>query len=431
MKNHTGAGGVCQPLGDDAIPKTPPPHADRRLVTRYGAAALDDGYVAIPRVVIRRRHALTVTAAEWDYICEVWSYWRSERLPGPSVEDLACGLGVDQSTIRRHRASLERKGLLRVIAEGPYNRYDLHPLIDAAVGLDRIGDGLTDIPAPAAAPRPAPDAAPRPCNSPADDRAGLHATKEVEKKVDYDSIPPYPPVGKNVRFRTGGVPDQPEDPDTSPLAAVIGALSAELGDDAPASSATRARNLLGTSDLTTDRFLQLLNEAAIRTRDRQASIVKRCRGDDQASNGMPYLFAILQDLLQPAPPQSGDGTMSIRHRGSDQLGRRRLRDKLALQNRDAARTVPSVHYTEPPPDTIPTPWRAAMEELRSDLTSANYQRWILPTRVLSHEGSLLRIAVADSFDQQWLDVRLRGAIERAISRVSPDLRVEFIVVEAA
>jgi len=190
MSNHTAAGGVCQPLDVGVFTTTSPSYPDRRLVARYGAAALDDGYVAIPRVVIRRRHALGVTAAEWDYLCEVWSYWRADRLPGPSVEDLARGLGVDQSTVRRHRASLEHKGLLRVVAHGPYNRYDLRPLIDAAVGIDRVGDGRIDDPAPDAM------LAPRACNSPANNRAELHATKEVEKKLDYDSIPPTPHCAK-------------------------------------------------------------------------------------------------------------------------------------------------------------------------------------------------------------------------------------------
>jgi len=434
MSNHTAAGDACQPPQDSTAPKTPPLHSDRRLVARYGTDALDAGYVAIPRVVIRRRHALGITAAEWDYICEVWSYWCSERLPGPSVEDLARGLSVDQSTIRRHRANLERKGLIRIVPAGPYNRYDLRPLIDAAVGIDRMRDNL-DYPDPAANTH-ADDVppAPGPCSSPTDDRAELHATKEVEKKLVYDSIPPYPPLHGNARFRTevgSSVSlSQPEDADDQTLAAAIGALSVELGDDTPVSSVTRARNLRGNADASLDRFLKFLNEAAARTRDRQASIVKRRRGDDQTPNGLPYMLAILQDLLRPAPARAPDLGPDLGRRRTDRLGRRRRRDEPAYEACDA-HTSSYGHYPDPPPDTIPVPWRATLEELRSELTADNYRRWFVPTRVLTQDGDLLRIAVDNSFDQRWLDRRLRGAIERAMGRVAPGWRVEFVVDVAA
>jgi len=100
---------------------------------------------------------------------------------------------------------------------------------------------------------------------------------------------------------TGGGDGAPgsTDPDDQVLAAEIAALSAELGDDAPRSSLGRARNLHRDAGVSPARFLRLLDEAAARTRDRQASIVKR-RRDGQAPNGMPYLFAVLQDLLHPS-----------------------------------------------------------------------------------------------------------------------------------
>ncbi len=433
MINHTGAVGACQPLESDATPKTPPPHADRRLLARYGAAALNDGYVAIPRVVIRRRHALDVTTAEWDYICEVWSYWRSDRLPGPSVEDLACGLGVDPSTIRRHRASLERKGLLRVVTVGPYNRYDLRPLIDAAVGLDHTQSDLQDPLAdtsPAASP-------PRPCNSSPNDRAELHATKEVEKKLDYDSISPYPPLHSNTSSHaTLPLDEEPQLLVTDPkaandqvLAASITTLSAEMGDDAPVSSVTRASNLRCAMGVSPDRFLELLDEAATRTRARQATIVKRQR-DGQTSNGMPYLFAVLQDLARPAPPRSRQIGPDQECRRTSLPGRRRRRGEPTHEARDA-HTSSYGHYPEPPSDTVPVPWRATMNELRGEFTAENYQRWILPTRVLTQDGGVLRIAVADLFDRQWLDRRLRGVIERAMGRVAPGWRIEFVAEQVA
>ncbi len=432
MINHTGAVGACQPLESDATPKTPPPHADHRLVARYGTAALDDGYVAIPRVVIRRRHALGVTTAEWDYICEVWSYWRSNRLPGPSVEDLARGLNVDQSTIRRHRASLERKGLLRVIAEGPYNRYDLRPLIDAAVGLDRLQGAHEAHDAPVLGS----------LTSPPDDRAGLHATKEVEKKLDLDSIPPYPPLCENARFRTaesgvnerpplsGHSPEQPEEVDDRRLATTFAALGTDLGDDAPDSSLARAHNLRRSADVSPDQFLQALAEATVRTRAHQAHILKR-RRDGITPNGMPYLFAVLTDLLHPAPSHARRAPDRPR---SDRRRRPEAPpvpvDYVAWTGATAEPAPTAGDPAASLPEENPT-WRRALDELRGDMLRENYARWFAPTRVIGDDGATLRVAVPDAFHQQWLDRRLRGVIERAMGRVAPSWRVVFVVDPAA
>ena len=432
MSNHTGAVGACQPLECSAVPKTPSPHADRRLVARYGAAALDDGYAAIPRVVIRRRHALGVTAAEWDYICEVWSYWCAERLPGPSVEDLARGLGVDQSTIRRHRASLERKGFLRIVPDGPYNRYDLRPLIDAAVGLARVedhSDTPVDDPAPA----------PGPCKPPVNEHAKMHATKESEKKFDYDSISPPSPLYENVRSRTKIPLSQLQGPDDQALAMSMGALSTELGDNAPASSITRAANLYRAADVPLDRFLRVIDEAAARTRARQASIINR-RRDGQAINGMPYLFAVLQDLLHPAPTPPRPGDVGAARRRPGAPGRRRHR-------RDAegseARSSYAVWSDSPPPlpisETQPV-WRAVLGELSTILTTENFNAWLSTTRARSQVGNVLQVVVPGQFAKDWLEHKLNGRVVNALERVDYGqlgysgervTRVEYVVEAVA
>jgi len=98
---------------------------------------------------------------------------------------------------------------------------------------------------------------------------------------DLDSIPPTP-------VNASSAPTASDNRNDHALAQEIAALSAELGDDAPRSSLGRARNLYRDASVSLDRFLRLLDEAATRTRDRQASIVKR-RRDGQAPNGMPYL----------------------------------------------------------------------------------------------------------------------------------------------
>jgi len=431
---HTRASDACQQ------PQPQTATTDRRLVTRYGAAALDAGYAAIPHVVIRRRRALGITAAEWDYICEVWSYWRADRLPGPSVDDLARGLGVDQSTIRRHRASLERKGLLRVVPTGPYNRYDLRPLIDAAVGLDRAQadtDDRADDRAPAQGSR----------NSPPADRAEVRPTKEVEKKLDYDSIPPYPPLHGNTRVRTttddsregthisSKESETAHDTDDGALAAEIASLSVELGDDAPVSSVTRADNLRRAAGVSVNRFLTLLGEAAARTRDRQGGIVKR-RRDGQTSNGMPYLFAVLQDLVRPAPRTRDVGPHATCRRASPpHRGRRRVDGR--------GEFVGSYAVWSDTPDRLPITeehpiWRAALNELAAVLTTENFNTWLATTRVVAQEGEVLRVAVPAAFNKTWLEQKLHGKVTGALHRIDYNAlgvgrvaRVEYVVEVAA
>ncbi len=417
MNNHMAARGACQPPGDGTIPPTTAPRVDRRLVARYGAAALDAGYAAIPHVVIRQRRALTITPAEWDYLCEVWSYWRADALPGPSVEALALGLSVNQSTIRRHRASLERKGLLRVVPAGPYNRYDLRPLIDAAVGLDRMGNSLPDNAAPDATPPPVP------CNAPTNDRAELHATKEVEKKLDNDSIPPYPPVCKKSQANDDTRPVLV--PDNQAVVTAISALSATLGDDTPASSIARVSTLWGDTGMPRDRFLALIDEAAARTRGRHDRII--ARGRDGRPSGMRYFLAVLADLLRPAPPLLCGANIIPDHRHIDRPRRQRRRAEATDDPRGEDTYDP---HAEPPPAEMRPEWRDTLNELRGELTGENYRRWFAPTRVLGLEGDLLRVEVPDSFHQQWLDRRLRGAVERAMARAAPRIRVVFEVASA-
>jgi len=429
MVNHKVELSVCQPAEDDAALRTLPLHGDRRLVTRYGAGALEDGYAAIPHVVVKYRRALKITAGEWDYICELWSYWRSTALPAPSVETLARGLGVDQSTVRRYRAHLESKGLLRVVPDGPYNRYDLRPLIDAAVGLNRL-QGNQDAPTMQA---------PGPRDSHSGDRAETHAIKEVEKNLDLDSISPYPLLSASpCAFSADSASD---DPNVARLSTAVGLLSDELGDDAPLSSLTRARTLQQDAGMSTDRFLQLLSEAATRTRARHDHIIKR-RRHDRAPNGMPYLFAVLTDVLHPAPPAPPPTRAPARDGRQHPVGRahRQRRPVVAmppvdygawdgsLVNPDREREHGGLAASSS--DANPT-WSRVLAELTTDMLRENYARWFGPTRVISDDGTLLRISVPDVFHQQWLDRRLRPIVERALARVAVGMRIEFVAVGAA
>jgi len=256
------------------------------------------------------------------------------------------------------------------------------------------------------------------------------------KNFDFDSIPPTPTQAAQTTSGGDG-PTAAPDPDDQALAAEVAALSDELGDDAPRSSLGRARNLRRDAGVPLDRFLRLLDEAAARTHDRQESIVKR-RRDGQAPNGMPYLFAVLQDLLHPAPPRTRDGGSPTDCPRSNQPNRRRRR-------RDDGRGQAVNSYAAWSDSPAPLPiveehpvWRAVLAELAQVMTSENFNAWLASTRALDQDGAVLRVAVPTQFNKDWLERKLCGKMMGALHKIDYNIlgagrveRVEYVVEAAA
>ncbi len=252
---------------------------------------------------------------------------------------------------------------------------------------------------------------------------------EIEN-FDLDSIPPTP-VNKHLG------PAASDDPTDQTLAQEIAALGAELGDNAPASSVSRARNLCRGTGVSPARFLRLLDEAAARTRDRQASIIKR-RRDGQTPNGMPYLFAVLQDLLHPAPARIHSTDNGPDRRRDKRPGRRR-------RWRADGRGEPPGSYAawSDSPERLPIieehpVWRAVLNELSQVLTPENFNAWLGSTRALDQNGELLRVAVPAAFNKTWLEQKLRGKVDSALHAINDAAlhtervaHVEYVVDPAA
>ncbi len=493
MSNHTGTVRACQPHAHSPRPETTPSLSpdtiDRRLVQRYGVLLLTGGYTALPTYAWVYYARLGVTEAEMVCIAQLCTYWWSARDPFPGEAALAARMGKTVRTIQGYLRSLEGKGLLhiqtRLSTNGRQstNAYDLRPFFAAVEGLARL-DGL--LPAADAAPTtpatPANDACSvGPCND--NNRAQRDAEQEslcadatsvgtenpstdddaddpqrdegsraggvkdsspqvnpVEVKIfDYDSIPPTP-AKTTLTTTTSAEARHPAsaDPDDQALAAKIAVLSTELGDDAPRSSFGRARNLRRDAGVSPARFLRLLDEAAARTRDRQASIVKRQRDDVRAVNGMPYLFAVLTDLLHPAPPRTGDVGPDPASRRAGQPGRRRRR-------RDDGCGELARSYVAWADSPAPLPiveehsvWRAVLAELAQVMTSENFNAWLATTRVLDQADELLRVAVPTPFNKTWLEQKLHGKVMGALHKINDDAigtgrveRVEYVVAAAA
>jgi len=470
---------------------------DWRLARRYGNQLLTGGYTALPTYAWVYYARLGVTEAEMVCIAQLCTYWWSERDPYPGEAALAARMGKTVRTIQGYLRSLEGKGLLHIESRhSPHgmqhtNAYDLRPFFRAVEGLAQrdglLPDRATDDDTTPATPRSSPHACgPRdptnaasagaereplcagargcgPDNRPqhagtatTEEGDGSHAggAKNLSPQVnpvevetfDSDSMPPTPTYPANARFRKPDGTDAgnegpqlrsevPQDADDQTLTAEITALSDELGDDAPRSSLGRARNLCRDAGVSPARFLRLLDEAAARTRDRQASIVKR-RRDGQAPNGMPYLFAVLADLLHPAPPQMRDGTPD--HRRVGPPGRRRRR-----RDDGCGESINSYTAWSDSPARLPIVeehpvWRAVLDELAQVMTAENFNAWLASTHALDQDGELLRVAVPAAFNKTWLEQKLAGKVMAALQKIDGGTlgtgrveRVEYVVAAAA
>jgi len=490
----------AHPPRPESTPPPSPDTIDRRLVQRYGMWLLTGGYTALPTYAWVYYARLGVSEAEMVCIAQLCTYWWSSRDPFPGEAALAIRMGKTVRTIQGYLRSLEGKGLLhihtRLSINGRQstNAYDVRPFFAAVEGLARL-DGL--LPADDAAPttpatstnncgrqprraddndacncgpcdhtnRAQGDAEQEPLcadatrvgteNRPTD--AGTPTTGEDEgsraggvknpspqvnpievETFDYDSIPPTP-TKATLTTTTSAEARRPTstDPDDQTLTAKIAALSAELGDDAPRSSLGRARNLCRDAGVSPARFLRLLDEAAARTRDRQASIVKRQR-DGSTPNGMPYLFAVLQDLLHPAPPRTREVGPAADRRQSGPSSRQQRR-------RADGRGEPARSYAAWSDSPAPLPiveehpvWRAALDDLAQVMTPENFNAWLASTRALNQKGDVLRVAVPAPFNKAWLDTKLAGKVMAALQRIDYDTlgarrvgRVEYVVEAAA
>jgi len=494
MSNHTGSVCLCQQRTHPPRPEsTPPPLSpspdtiDRRLVQRYGTGLLTGGYTALPTYAWVYYARLGVTEPEMVCVAQLCTYWWGERDPFPGEAALATRMGKTVRTIQGYLRSLEGKGLLhihtRLSTNGRQstNAYDLRPFFAAVEGLARL-DGLlpADDAAPATPATPDNDSCKYgPCdhnnatqgdaerkslcadatsfgteNRPKD--AGTPTTEEGEgsrlggvknpspqvnpievETFDYDSIPPTPPKTTQTPTATEARPPASADQDDQELVAEIAALSAELGDDAPRSSLGRARNLHRDAGMSLDRFLRLLDEAAARTRDRQESIVKR-RRDGQAPNGMPYLFAVLADLLHPATPRMSAGGPDAGCRRAGPRDQRRRR-------REGGRGEASGSYAawSDSPARLPIVeehpvWRVVLAELAQVMTSENFNTWLATTRALDQDGEVLRVTVPAAFNKTWLEQKMAGKVAGALHKIDYAALhaerigcVEYVVAAAA
>ncbi len=368
------------------------------VADRYPPAVLAHGWTAAPNLVRQAWPALGATYAAYFLYETIISYQRGTTPPAVYVDQLAADLQINPRRIRALTAQLVGLGLLVVgRAIDGRNLYDFRPLyarVEARVA------------AQAQARAAAADRRGSPAR-PADTKAALSvrasgrkpaAYEEGPKNTRFDSRPPTP-CDERIEDRDDA------DPERQAVAAAIASIGAALGDKAPRSSTTRALRVFDDAGLAAGTFLALADDARRVTE-------RRRRKAPPIARPMAYWFDVLRVLIDDhgrtpsAPP----------------------RPRATTRPRSSPLSPAS-----PPPAPVAVPeqtadaWGQVRAELAAEITAENYARWFAPTHQTHYDAGVLTVAVLDDFHRQWLDRRLRGAIERCVGRVLPGTRVLFVV----
>jgi DNA-binding transcriptional ArsR family regulator len=114
--------------------------AVRRNEQKWTAELWEAGWLAIPNIIVEKQQELGLDSRDINILLHLIRYWwHRENLPHPTKRTIAECMGVDMSTVRRHIAAMEKKGLIHRIErrDGAHgqksNYYDFSGLINASV----------------------------------------------------------------------------------------------------------------------------------------------------------------------------------------------------------------------------------------------------------------------------------------------------------
>jgi predicted transcriptional regulator len=122
--------------------KAPSPQPTVKQSTKkWGAPLMAAGFSMTPNAIFLTQRDLGLKANDVNVLMHLIAHWwYADRLPFPSVAEIAYQMNVDRSTVQRCITSLvKRKLITRIIRKTPYgqttNKYDLSGLIRKATPL--------------------------------------------------------------------------------------------------------------------------------------------------------------------------------------------------------------------------------------------------------------------------------------------------------
>jgi DNA replication protein len=114
-----------------------------KIAVRFGDDILQEGFTAVPNLLLTSYAKLGITAAELVFIQQIWTYWRTENDPYPSLTTIARNMAVSWRQAHRYAKSLARKGYLiireRFTSGRATNEYNFAPLLEALKTMVRQG----------------------------------------------------------------------------------------------------------------------------------------------------------------------------------------------------------------------------------------------------------------------------------------------------
>jgi Helix-turn-helix domain len=114
-----------------------------KIAVRFGDDILQEGFTAVPNLLLTSYAKLGITAAELVFIQQLWTYWRTENDPYPSLTTIARNMAVSWRQAHRYAKSLARKGYLiireRYSVGRATNEYNFAPLLETLRTLGRHG----------------------------------------------------------------------------------------------------------------------------------------------------------------------------------------------------------------------------------------------------------------------------------------------------
>ena len=114
----------------------------RRNEQKWSPELMEAGWLAIPNIIVEKQIELGLDSTDINILLHLLRYWwHRDNLPHPSKKTIAQCMGVNMSTVRRHIARMEKRGLIQRVERRDETRgqktndYNFTGLIAAATPL--------------------------------------------------------------------------------------------------------------------------------------------------------------------------------------------------------------------------------------------------------------------------------------------------------
>lgn len=115
----------------DEPPKLVTKEKEKESRKKWGNALIDAGYTILPSTLITRQKALGLEPIHINILLVLLTYWwTADSLPYPSKKRMAETIGVDESTIRRRIAEMEKAKFINRVQRRVENDRNLTNIYD-------------------------------------------------------------------------------------------------------------------------------------------------------------------------------------------------------------------------------------------------------------------------------------------------------------